>query len=546
MSYQTYMVNIRHQELINYSLLPIPISQYEIMSSTSPMHPEGHSQPPKLDHLHLSPPAAYGSGPSEPSSASSSGSVSRWRNVFKMGKGTQKSKDVGRGTILGSEGAFGDNSGGVLDEGSKTSPSTVEDKIHHQTEHDDNLLSQPSQPSPALLSSPIPLAATSSNHNAHLGPPTTINTSGQLSSSSSDDLNRPYSAYASSSMYDARSSASSSSRQHPYPLQPPTPLTSVQSPYGTPSNTSVNRIPSSGSGISTPHKSPSTNSMLGLGAFKSRFFSTPNPSSSTDLSPDLIVPQQSKSKKDKYKGLGKSTNSSNSANEGSSSTSSFSASANSPLHTYTQPSPITPAKTPRIREPPPSSSTTATTPAKSSGSGSPEKKSSAAVRFLRRVASAPNAKALFGKGDGSPTENIPPVPIRSHTGLSPSALVVSDPISTSVDIGDSPTKTPKSISSKTNSPRLTPNQIAEIPIPPPPSTGPPVSGGRNRALTAGSGTPARVKEMQSGLGIGSAPSSPAVFDAAPGGGSRDSHHKQVFRRTYSSNSIKTRSVSDST
>jgi protein-serine/threonine kinase len=61
--------------------------------------------------------------------------------------------------------------------------------------------------------------------------------------------------------------------------------------------------------------------------------------------------------------------------------------------------------------------------------------------------------------------------------------------------------------------------------------------------------------MQQGLGLGNAPSSPLPAsvsasgstlgsgEIAPGGGLRDSHHKQVFRRTYSSNSIKTRSVS---
>ena len=229
---------------------------------------------------------------------------------------------------------------------------------------------------------------------------------------------------------------------------------------------------------------------------------------------------------------------------------------------------------------------------------SPEKgtlRNSAAARFLRRVVSAPNTKALFGRdeaaamaasGEGG-VPAVPPIPNTlpgSTSSASPnvntyrtSPVKVQGMTPMTIDLAD-PTDSPSK--SKTyNYPATAPlhhppsaftpigqvgaDQSLAVPIPDTPSTSStslsptatPTTGGLSatgtraaRALTA-SASPARVREMQQTLGVGSpngipVPSVPGDEDAGGNGSGKERDgQKAAFRRTYSSHSIKTRQVS---
>lgn len=201
----------------------------------------------------------------------------------------------------------------------------------------------------------------------------------------------------------------------------------------------------------TPHR--------GAFGFKSRIFSTPNPEpGSSFLSMSSKGGKKTPSKASSRKKSGGSSISS----------------------TYSPASPHTPYRHGQN-----------TSPTKTNESGSSQK-SSAAARFLRRVVSAPNTKALLAN-----SPDVPPLPTKS-----PVVVIDSD----QVDLTSSP---PSSAIT-----------------PPPRAPGLSSTGTRaNRSLTASA---ASKKDAQAALGVGA--------------GDREPHHKQVFRRTYSSNSIKTRSV----
>jgi hypothetical protein len=157
-------------------------------------------------------------------------------------------------------------------------------------------------------------------------------------------------------------------------------------------------------------------------------------------------------------------------------------------------------------------------PSSSSSSGG-----SATSRWLRRVASAPNTK-IFGVNfsSSSPANpHPPPIPtspsITKNGFLSPSlASPPVPPLPNGVAAGASiPTATGSVSMSSEGS-----------------SSGP---HGRVRALSKGSGMGGSKGKGQKGLGIGTSSSGLATGgDGMPG--------KQAFRRTYSSNSIKLRSV----
>jgi protein-serine/threonine kinase len=267
-----------------------------------------------------------------------------------------------------------------------------------------------------------------------------------------------------------------------------------------------------GHGQGQPARSPG--STPGFGGFKSRFFSNPSKTGTRerDASPSRELSASTSTSiagPDKYKGAGIG----GTGREVSIGSSSLSPSDISPEKSFNGrgKSPRTPNR--QNLHPPPlpleDQDGGTQTPTKSSGS--------AATRWLRRVVSAPNTKALLSPNK-STIPPVPPVPISAtqpHTPSSPVIVITSQDHAT-----ESPTNDEEPVSpTKRNTP--SPHK-------------PPIGSSLNpggitrgqRAATISSG--AKAKDIQAQLGIGG----PGV-----------SHHKQVFRRTYSSNSIKTRSVS---
>jgi len=159
----------------------------------------------------------------------------------------------------------------------------------------------------------------------------------------------------------------------------------------------------------------------------------------------------------------------------------------------------------------------------------------AASRWLRRVASAPNTK-LFGLSSSS---NIPPSPTSSTTPRLPSGSVTKNgflsPALTSSDFPSSPKS----------------NGAPPLPVPglipaggsmslssDGSSSGLPSSNGfsgKGSFFGGGSSSKAKTAAGQKNLGLSSS--------ATTNGGGMDGPGKATFRRTYSSNSIKLRSVS---
>jgi protein-serine/threonine kinase len=235
-----------------------------------------------------------------------------------------------------------------------------------------------------------------------------------------------------------------------------------------------------------------------FGGFKARFFSNPAKTGSRDKSPTRI-----EGKQDKYKGLG----------IGTSRDQSIGSSSLSPSESNDKTSgtiPRTPNRTKLIPPPSPLESKDNT-----------PSKGSAATRWLRRVVSAPNTKALL-----SQSTDIPPVPPVPASAVPSSPVIV-------ITSQDKPMESPTGglgLEDENGNGIESPTKSRNTPSPHKPSItsslNPNPSGVRGqRAATISSG--AKTKDIQAQLGLGVA---------------GESHHKQVFRRTYSSNSIKTRSV----
>lgn len=269
---------------------------------------------------------------------------------------------------------------------------------------------------------------------------------GSATNAQAVENDRPYSEMTEDTDRSSRSSGSRQQSSNPSPMDYRTGASSASL------HTTASSI--------TPHRG------LGFG-FKSRIFSTPEASTSFLT----MSPRDRKGEK-----RTPSSNASSRKKSGGSSTSSNQSHASSP-------------KTPR----------------KVKDKSSPEKQS-AAARFLRRVVSAPNTKALLANTD------VPPLPTKSPKTASP-VVVINDP--SEVDLTTSPTG-----SSTQPSGPSSPATFASTPSRP---GGLSATGTRGaRSLTASA---ASKKDAQAALGL-----------------ANESHHKQVFRRTYSSNSIKTRSV----
>jgi len=241
-----------------------------------------------------------------------------------------------------------------------------------------------------------------------------------------------------------------------------------------------------------------------FGGFKARFFS--NPAKATrDKSPT----RTEGTKQDKYKGIGIGTSITRDQSIGSSSLSPSEVSPDDKSGTI----PRTPNR--KQLQPPPS-------PLESKDSSS---KGSAATRWLRRVVSAPNTKALLSQS----TSSIPPVPPMPNSAVPSSPVIVITSQDQSID---SPTNGLGLEGGQGQGQEMeSPTKSRNTPSPHKPSITSslnpnPVGVRGQRAATISSG--AKAKDIQAQLGLGV---------------SGESHHKQVFRRTYSSNSIKTRSVS---
>jgi protein-serine/threonine kinase len=137
-------------------------------------------------------------------------------------------------------------------------------------------------------------------------------------------------------------------------------------------------------------------------------------------------------------------------------------------------------------------------------------KSSAASRFIRRVVSAPNAKALFHKGSASDVPDVPPLPNKTPTASSSN--------DTAVDLTVSPPVPPVPKMSSMSSRPTTPSRSST-----------PSSFLKPGNLSA---TGTRGSRAHSTSVMAIKKQSAAVEDPA----------RAAFRRTYSSNSIKTRAA----
>ncbi|ODO02889.1 hypothetical protein I350_05730 [Cryptococcus amylolentus CBS 6273] len=313
-------------------------------------------------------------------------------------------------------------------------------------------------------------------------------------------------------------------------------------------------------GYGTP-SSRSASGHFGMGGFKSRFFTTPI-STSTSTS----TGGGKKDRAEKYRGLGKTP-------DGHSSTtmSSF-ASSHSPSTTYSPHTPANPATpaTPGKKRDPSTSHSHSSSSKRNNPNHSSEKSDSGGggsmSRFLRRVVSAPNTKALFGhNGLFHDAPDVPPLPHSSGgrqgqgqgQGQGPvvilggqvdlSASPMNEHLPTGSPFGPTPgtTPTPSPFKSKHLSPASpSPSHAQTYPSPSPSAPGGGGGGGggltvlgtrASRAKTTGSSAiPKNVRELQQGqLGVGV---------PGGGGGGGESKHKAAFRRTYSSNSIKTRTA----
>ncbi|KAK4686391.1 protein-serine/threonine kinase, partial [Tremellales sp. Uapishka_1] len=452
------------------SPLPSPYSPSNLSVSTSTSGPENHYQQT------TSPLASPGPGPS---------SGSRWKSVFKLGRNGNASIGKGRESrsplVIEADSAV-PNPHRIAQIRRQTEPTPWS---HSQAGQADEQVVEANGPIlPEMTHSPfMPSEGFSKvmNGDDPSSPQIHIHTLAL------DNSHRPISTSSSANTTD-RSFSSSHSR----PLVSST-ATST-SPGALLAARSSGSLPPDHTGSSTPSRSPG----LGLG-FKGRFFTSPSPTAAVNGNGSDHPPsKQHRSRTEKYKSLGVSQESNPSSNEKKSSVSSL---AQSPVSSA---SPRTPSKSKRG----PSGSTNRVSPPNKHESGT--KSGSATARFLRRVVSAPNAKALLSKDLFQNAPQVPPLPTKDvHSPV----VIVGQ--SSEVDLTNSPphlpsTPSPSYPSSRSNTPSsLKPSNT--------------------RASRAHSTSVVTLKkEHQAGLGVA--------------GGNDLPHHKQVFRRTYSSNSIKTRSV----
>ncbi|KAL1411014.1 serine/threonine protein kinase, AGC [Vanrija albida] len=330
---------------------------------------------------------------------------------------------------------------------------------------------------------------------------TTAASNAPLGPSTSHSDNRPDSnAYSISTHTTDRSSSSSRSRIPTSFMTNPSTASPALPAIVTGSTTSL-RTTTSGSGPSAHPPLPRSPS-AGATGFKGRFFSTPV-GSSTSVATGHDGGSLGRSKAEKYKGLAKTKSSSSASPPDSRSTS----------HT----SPHTPG---RKRD----ASVSREEPR---GAKSPSTKGSVATRFIRRVVSAPNAKALFTSG-GSKNDapSVPPLPVKIVTTPEPPLPVPHGALGGgSVDL----TASPPGVS------------VAHMP-------GSPSASGTT--TPARSGTPSLLKPSK--LSATGTRGSRSHSTSNVGKGNRDPNlgvplpseppQKAAFRRTYSSNSIKTSSV----
>ena len=287
---------------------------------------------------------------------------------------------------------------------------------------------------------------------------------------------------------------------------------------------------------------------LGLTGFKSRFFSSSNVVDASSSNSKSV--SKDRGKEDRYQGLGKEATVKPSRKKSVGSNGSSNHLQSPQLQTSTS-SPRTPSKD-RSQGTPQSNGQDADTEPKS-GSTTPSR--SAAARFLRRVVSAPNTKAFLLGNNTSDVPPLPTAPIKSHAntipipGQSPIVVLDQDSPTQEVDLSISPTNlnlptgtsstflsslSPHPFSALSSSTASLPHRSAASGHLSPhtaPRGGVSATGTRAARAHTASGAGASRKDLQAVLGVAD-------------GKSPESHHKAVFKRTYSSNSIKTRSVSD--
>ncbi|KAL7424287.1 serine/threonine protein kinase, AGC [Cryptotrichosporon argae] len=484
-----------------------------------------------------------------PSIASSTGS-SRWKNVFKIGKHTNRKASEPRTPVLGPDGPFA-----LGAHGSAPFPTHPPAQRAYTDPHlgaqsppalatpiDGHDYSLGAAPAPHLSAVPVipdfshspfimqdDFAAMGAAEHAQLGADAkdlddaSAGESGssfhvQLGSGGGGgavppglgtDEMRPYSAAYSTS---TTTRSSSSSRSHAPPSSSTNTSASPAYPLhagaGGQSTASLASGVGTSTGASTPLRSPGMHS-----SFKGRFFSSPA-TNGADASP-----RTSKSTRaDRYRGLGKVVPA---------------ASAKSSVSTPRSPHPSSP-RTPGKRRDTNVQTQDGDDPAPPSSSA---EKPNAAQRFLRRVVSAPNAKALFTSGmfNAANAPDVPPLPTKEPaTPATPATpvVVVETNASNDVDL----TASPPSVGNIPASP------AASSPVQPPPPAR--AASALSPSTLSATGTrgirahstgilPPKMAARDARIGLGVSPGSP---------GPHDSHHKQVFRRTYSSNSIRTRSV----
>lgn len=439
--------------------------------------------------------------PSPAPSPSASGSMSRWKSVFRIGNGN-KNPSSGKGasarpTFLAGEGKENAFVAPEVDEMGKlptripaTRANTAPNPAVYQQQVEDvdeNEEKQDGEGEGGFEKEYNRDESSGSSFNVQLGAPTS-STSHPTSlhptspnPSTSNEAARSSRPYSTITTDTSRSSHSSGSRHGG-------PSSSNISPshYSNANGASSASLYTSTS--TTPHRNT-----LGLG-FKSRIFSSPASAGLETGSSFLSMSGNKPGRKEK-----KASTSSRKKSGGESSISSHNTSPRTP-HRFRQDG----------------SSSNRITPPDNDANPSTPAKSSAAARFLRRVVSAPNTKALFGANNF----DVPPLPSKSPRN--PSPIVIIDPDASQIDLTTSPPESATAAGSATGSPILftpSPNRV----LPSSGAGGLSITGTRgSRSLTAGA---AHKKEAQAALGIAS-----------------ESHHKQVFRRTYSSNSIKTRTV----
>ncbi|OWZ57156.1 protein-serine/threonine kinase [Cryptococcus neoformans c45] len=500
---------------------------------------------------------------SGPGLSSGNSTPSKWKSVFKLGRTATIGKGKENRSALGGESFVLDNkeqqsfAGGV-------SPSVVTEPYlpsrgtqlrAHTDPYPPKSRSVKNNPGSASVEhfdskvlheegmSKTREEGSSESFNIHLN-----SSNGNLqTTSTSGEQSRPYSSVTDSASASTTERTSHSSGGHFPPADGSSHGMAASNAYGTKST----RSPSGGP--------------LGIGSFKSRFFSAP-------LSAPADKNKHDTSKSEKYRGLGKvatdlpqstappssagGTSSNGGGRKKSNGSSSFSSRGAA--------SPRTPAKSKRE----PSANSSKRTRFGQTNENGPNS-GSAAARFLRRVVSAPNTKALFSNNLFSNAPDVPPLPTSKNQPNSStsskekpsSPVVVVGNSEGHIDLTSSPDSyRPPSISPLSNSSTMYTSQTSHTPPASASATPTPsplkqknhfLSPTASPSPGQGSGLSARGTRANRSLTTGTAPVLKNIRQLqgysglSPGGGGYmdgESRHKQVFRRTYSSNSIKTKQV----